>query len=73
MDVISFLCVPLGSSTVQLHDSFGSICACSEVGFSIKNSDRACGIYYRRAAFYYESLGVKELSENVNHKQIFPV
>jgi hypothetical protein len=24
MDVIGFLCVPLGSSTVQLHDSLGS-------------------------------------------------
>jgi hypothetical protein len=32
LDVIGFLCVSLGSSTVQLHDGVGSIraCACSE-------------------------------------------
>jgi hypothetical protein len=36
MDVIGFLCVSLGSSTVQLHDSLGirRACSCSEVGFS---------------------------------------
>jgi hypothetical protein len=36
MDVIGFLCISLGSSTVQLHDSLGSrrACACSEPGFS---------------------------------------
>jgi hypothetical protein len=43
MDVISFLCVSLGSSTVQLHDSLGSrrACACSAAGFSSQRSDRA--------------------------------
>jgi hypothetical protein len=53
MDVIGFLCVPLGSSTVQLHNSLGSRCACScsEVGFSRQNGDRAWGVYYWRAAF----------------------
>jgi hypothetical protein len=53
MDVIGFLCVSLGSSTVQLHDSIGSrrVCACSEVGFSSQNDDRAWGVYYWRAAF----------------------
>jgi hypothetical protein len=42
MDVIGFLCVSLGSNTVQLIDSLGSrrACACSEAGFS-KNGDRA--------------------------------
>jgi hypothetical protein len=36
MDVIGFLCVSLGSSTVQLHDRLRSRCACvySEAGFS---------------------------------------
>jgi hypothetical protein len=36
MDVIGFLCVSIGSSTVQLHKSLGSrrACACSEAGFS---------------------------------------
>jgi hypothetical protein len=34
MDVIGSLCVSLGSSSVQLHDSLGSrhACACSEAG-----------------------------------------
>jgi hypothetical protein len=35
MGVIGFLCVSLGSSTVQLHDSLG------EVRFSSRNGDRA--------------------------------
>jgi hypothetical protein len=37
MDVIGFQCVSLGSSTVQLHDSLGSRCACLEAGFSSQN------------------------------------
>jgi hypothetical protein len=38
MDVISFLCVSLGNSTVQLHDSLGNrrACACSHAGFVVK-------------------------------------
>jgi hypothetical protein len=50
IDVIGFLCVSLGNSTVQLHDSLGTrrACACSEAVFSSQNVDR--GIYYRRAA-----------------------
>jgi hypothetical protein len=43
MEVISFLCVSLGSSTVQLHDSLGTrhACAFTEAGFSSQNDDRA--------------------------------
>jgi hypothetical protein len=43
MDVIGFLCVSLGSNTVQLHSSLGSrrACLCSETGFSSQNGDRA--------------------------------
>jgi hypothetical protein len=43
MDAIGFLCVSLGSSTVQLYDSLVSRleCACSEAGFSSQNGDRA--------------------------------
>jgi hypothetical protein len=39
MDVLGFLYVSLGNSTVQLHDSLGSrrACACSEAGFSNQN------------------------------------
>jgi hypothetical protein len=51
MDVIDFLYVSLGSSTVQLHDNLGRrACACSEASFCGQN-DHAWGVYYRRAAF----------------------
>jgi hypothetical protein len=41
--LIGFLCVSLGSSSVQLHVSQGSTCAwaCSEAGFSSQNGDHA--------------------------------
>jgi hypothetical protein len=53
MDVICFLCVSLGSSTVQLHDTLDSRRAFtgSEVGFSSQNGDRAREVCYPRAAF----------------------
>jgi hypothetical protein len=42
MEVIGFLCLSLGSSTVQLNDSLGSnACARSEAGFSSQNGYRA--------------------------------
>jgi hypothetical protein len=43
MDVIGFLCVSLGISTVRLRDSLGSrrACTCIEAGFSSQNGDRA--------------------------------
>jgi hypothetical protein len=42
MDVIGFLCVSPGSSTVQLHDNVGSrrACASSEARFSSQIGDR---------------------------------
>jgi hypothetical protein len=41
MHVIGFLCVSLGSSTVQFHESLRSrrTCLCSEAGFSSQNGD----------------------------------
>jgi hypothetical protein len=45
MDVTGFLCVSLGSSTVQFHDSLSSKRACSEVSFSSQHGDRAWGVY----------------------------
>jgi hypothetical protein len=53
MDVIGFLFVSLGSSTVQLHDSLSSrrACANSDAGFRSQKSDHAWGVYYRREAF----------------------
>jgi hypothetical protein len=43
MDVIGFIFVSLGSSTVQLHDSLGSrrACACSGAGFHSQIDDGA--------------------------------
>jgi hypothetical protein len=43
MYIIVSLCVSLGSSTVQFHDSLGSghAVACSEACFSCQNGDRA--------------------------------
>jgi hypothetical protein len=43
MDVIGFLCVSLGSSTIQIHDSLGSrrACACSEAGLNSENGESA--------------------------------
>jgi hypothetical protein len=54
MDVTGFLCVSLGSSTVQLHYRLGSTlaCACSEARFSSQNGDSARGVYYGGAVFY---------------------
>jgi hypothetical protein len=71
MDVISFLCVSLGSSTIQLHDSLGSrsACACSEAGFSSQNDDRVFGVYYRRATYFYG----QGLDEKNIRKEMFPV
>jgi hypothetical protein len=73
MDVIGFLCVSLGSSTVQLRESlYGRpACACSEAGFSSQNGDR---VYHGRAAFCCAFfLWAKGLSAKYIHKEIFPV
>jgi hypothetical protein len=42
MDVVSFLCLSLGSSTDQLNGSLSKrrACVCSEAGFSSQNGDR---------------------------------
>jgi hypothetical protein len=73
MDVIFFLYVSLGSSTVQLHGSLGSVCACSETGFSSQNGDRALGVFYRRTAFCCAFLWAKGLNAKDIHKEMFPV
>jgi hypothetical protein len=68
MDVIGFLCVSLGSSTAQLHDSLGSRRACtnSEVGFSTQNDDRravfSCGVFVAKGIIAMDIL-----------KEMFPV
>jgi hypothetical protein len=71
IDVIGFLCVSLGSSTVQLHDSLDRrrACACPEADFSSQNGDRAWGVYYRRAAFCCAFFGTKGLNAKDIHKR----
>jgi hypothetical protein len=73
MDVIGFLCVSLGSSTVQLHDSLGRrrACVCSEAGFGSENGDSACTIEEQRSAVHF--LWAKGLNAKDIHKEIFPV
>jgi hypothetical protein len=77
MNVTGFLCVSLGSSTVQLQGSTGSrhACACSEVGFGSQNGDRA-RVYYRRAAICCALfVGNRAVGLNTKdiHREIFPV
>jgi hypothetical protein len=77
MDVIVFLCLSLGSTTVKPHDSLGSrsACACSEASFGSQNGDRAWWLYYRIAALCctFFLRGAKGLSAKDNHKEMFPV
>jgi hypothetical protein len=72
MNVIGFLCVSLGSSTVHLHDSIGSrrACTCSEAGISSQNGDRAWGVYYRCVVRFLWAKGLK--SKDI-HKEMFTV
>jgi hypothetical protein len=74
MYIIGFLHVSLGSSTVQLHDSPVSRCACvcSEAGFSSQNGDRAW-VYCWRAVFCCVFLWAKWLCAKDIHKEMFPV
>jgi hypothetical protein len=72
MDVIGFLCVSLGSSTVQLHDSLCSRRACSEAGFSSQNGDREeYPTEEERSVVRF--LWVKELNAKDIQKEIFSV
>jgi hypothetical protein len=63
MNIIGFLCAPLGGSTVQLHESLGSrrACPCSEAGFSSQNGDSDYGVYYRRALFCWQKNSVQSI------------
>jgi hypothetical protein len=74
MDVIGFLCVSLGSSTVQLHDSLGfrHACACSEAGFS-SQYDRPWGVYYWEQCFIVRYLWAKWLNAEGITKEVFPL
>jgi hypothetical protein len=73
MDVIRFLCVSLGSSTVQLHCNVGSrrACACSKASFSTQNGDRDWGVYYRRSVFVVRFCGQKDAMQRILIKKCF--
>jgi hypothetical protein len=72
MNVTDFLCVSLGSSTVQLHDAQAHVQRLVSI---LKNGDRDWGVYYRRAhpAVSFFFLWAKGLNTKDIHKDIFPV
>jgi hypothetical protein len=74
--VIGFLRVFLtrGRSTVKLHGSLRSRCACSQAGFSSQNGDRAWGLYHRTTGSVVRFfLWAKGLTAKDIHKKRFPV
>jgi hypothetical protein len=74
MAVIGFICVSLGSSTVQLHDSLGSRCtyAPSEAGFSSQNGGRASCVLLKISILLC-LLWAKGPNAKDIHKEMFPV
>jgi hypothetical protein len=74
MDVIGFLCVSLGSSTVQFHETLGSrdACACSEAGFSSKNGDCAEKYPTEEQRSVLRLLCAKGLNAKYIHNEMFP-
>jgi hypothetical protein len=76
IELISFLCPSLGSSTIQLHDNLGSrsACPCSKTGFSSQNGGHVGGVYYRRAVSYCAFFcGEKGLNAKDIHSEMFAV
>jgi hypothetical protein len=75
MDIIGFLCVSLGSSTDQLHDSLGSrhACACSEAAVSSQNGDHASVYTTENQHSVVHFLWAKGLNAKDIHKEMFPV
>jgi hypothetical protein len=75
MDVIGFLSISLGSSTVQLHDSLGSRCACtcSETVSVVKVATVLEEYTTEEQSSGVRFLWEKGLNVNVIHKEIFPL
>jgi hypothetical protein len=71
MDVIGYLCVSLGSSTVQLRHNLGSACACSMAGFSSQNGNRAWGYTTEEQRSVVRFLWAKGLNAKDIHKEMF--
>jgi hypothetical protein len=76
MDVVRFLCVSLGSNTVQLYENLGSrhVCAFSDAGFSSQNGDRSSGFATEeRHSLVCLFVWAKGLNAKDIHKEMFPV
>jgi hypothetical protein len=75
MDVTGFLCVSLGSSTVQLHDRLGSRRAYprSEADFCNHNGDRLTECITEEQRSVVRFLWAKGLNAKDIHKEMFPV
>jgi hypothetical protein len=74
MDVIGFLRVSLGSSTVHLHDSLGSrrACAYSEAGFSSQWRPCLSTVLPKSNVLLCVFLWAKGLNAKDIHKEMFP-
>jgi hypothetical protein len=68
-----FLCISLGSSTVQLHGSLGirRACACSEGSFNSQNGDCAWGILLKSRILLCVSSDEKDLMRIIFTKKYF--
>jgi hypothetical protein len=66
---MGFVCVSLGSTTVQLHDSVGSRRAWARS--NSQNSDRAWGVHYRRAALCCLLCGQNDSMQRIFRKKRF--
>lgn len=76
MNVIGFLCLWLGSSTIQLHENLGSrlAYAYSEAGFSSEIVELDWRLYCRGGDFFSAFFVVKRLNVNTNiHTEMCPV
>jgi hypothetical protein len=73
MDVIGFLIVSLGSSTVQFRDSLGSRSTCdySEAGFSSQKGYRDCRYTTNEQSSVVRSCGQKDLMQRIFIKKCF--
>jgi hypothetical protein len=76
MDVIGFLFVSLGSSTIQLHDSLGSrnACGCSELVSVVKMATvlEECTRLPKSSVLLCVFVGTRTNAKDI-HKETFPV
>jgi hypothetical protein len=73
MDVIGFLCVSLGSSTVQLRDSLDADAHAHVQRLVSVVKMATVLVYYRRAAFFCAFLWAKGFNAKNIRKEMFSV